>query len=929
MKQTVLTFIFGICIISFVSAQSGTIQGIIIDQKLGDPLIGATIRLVGTELGTATDIDGFFSLERVPAGTYSLQLSYVSFKTESLENVKVEDGKVTSIKFGMIEESETLQEVVVSSDKVRNNEIAILSEIKASMQVVSGISEQQIKRSNDGNAAQVVKRVPGITVVGERFINIRGLNARYNNVMLHNAITPSMETDIKSFSFDIIPAGQIERLLIFKSPSADLPGDFAGGVVKIFTKGIPDHNGLTLDYGVSFREGTTFNTFKQGQNGSLYWTGFNDGYQNLPKRFPASINNVINNPIALELAGKALKNNWESVSSTAVPDQKIGLTNNLRFSLGGVDIGNITSVNYSDSRTIYDINRGDYNEQNQGIESKIYNYQDLQYNRNIRVGLLHNWAAKFSPNHQIEWKNLFNQNSTGSYVARGGKNFESNYFPNSHSFDQVYKSIYSGQLVGTHKFDDEKWIVEWLAGYNRATREQPDYRRFRSDLDPDTEQSTLYVPFGAAQAFFLGRFSSDMLERTFSGQLNVTRKIGVVEIKAGGSYESKNRDFAARNLGYVRGSAFDFDNSLIDGTVTNLFNHVDSKTGIKIDEQTNPSDSYNSKNLLEAGYITFLAPLGKKLLFSGGVRLEHNEQTLLSNLIGGEPINLNYPVTKALPSATLSYNFNHKTVLKASYGITLNRPEFRELAPFAYYDFDYNYVYKGSPLSTAVVQNFDTRFEFYPSPFEVFNVALFYKNFKDPIESLVVPGSGSGGAKTFTFANAEKSINYGVEIELKKSFTNLTTSKFLGNFSTVFNATLIHSKVTLGNKISGGQSDNRPLQGQSPFIINAGLNYQDRDRGFQFNALYNVIGKRIFAVGFEGYPDLYEMPRNVIDITASKDLSPRLTIKAGISDLLNQPGRILQDGNQDQKWNPKNDQIIQQFAPGRLVQLGLSYKIGK
>lgn len=927
MRQTAHILFLLITGLSLVQAQKGTLQGIIQDQKLNEPLIGATVRVLGTEMGGVTDLDGFFSIEKVPAGSYSLEISYLSYKTETLTGITVEPDKITQIKLALVEASEVLQEVVVTADKIRNNEVAILSEIKASMQVVSGISEQQIKKSMDGNAAQIVRRVPGITIVADRFINIRGLNARYNNVMLHNAFTPSMETDVKSFSFDIIPAGQIERLLVFKSPSADLPGEFAGGLVKIFTKGIPDRNGLSVEYSAGFRQGTTFRDFYQPETGKWYWTGFNNGNVDLPKNFPSSINQVINNPIQLELAGKALKNNWVAFPAAAVPDQKINLTNNLRTRMGRVEIGNVTSLTYQDSRVLNQISRGDYNEQNNGIESRIYNYQDAQYNRNLRVGLLHNWAFKLSKNHQIEWKNLFNQNSTGSYVARSGKNFESNYIPNSHSFDQVYKNILSSQLVGNHSLNKDRSVVDWTFGYNRATRDQPDYRRYRSDFDESTGASSIYVPFGAAQAFFLGRFSSKMFEQTFSGNLNLTQKFKDIEFKIGGALENKNRDFDARNLGYVRGNAFSFDNDLINGNITELFNHIDNRKGIKIDEQTNPSDSYQSSNKLYAGYLTVLIPLSNKLSFSGGARLEHNNQSLESAQIGGAPISLNYPITKVLPSATLAYHFTHKALIRASYGITLNRPEFRELAPFAYYDFDYNYVYKGSPLRTAVVQNFDTRFEYYPTPFEVLNVALFYKNFSDPIESLVVPGSGSGGAKTFTFANAERSINYGIEVELKKSLSQWTGSEFIGKFSTLFNASLIRSEVTLGKEISNGQSDHRPLQGQSPFIVNAGLNYNDESQGLQINALYNVIGKRIFAVGFQGYPDLYEMPRNVLDLIITKELGDKIIFKAGVSDLFNQPGRILQDGNQDGKWSPVNDQVIQQFAPGRLLQLGVTYKM--
>ncbi len=924
MKQTAILIIL-ICQAFILQAQKGTLQGTILDSKNSDPLIGATVKIVNSDKGTATDIDGFFSIPNIEVGIYEIEISYVSFKTELLKNIKIEADKTTELKINLSEESKTLEEVVVTAEKVKNNEVAILSEIKTTMQVVSGISEQQIKRSLDGNAAQIVRRVPGITVVGDKFINIRGLNSRYNNVMLHNAITPSMETDVKSFSFDIIPANQIERMLIFKSPSADLPGDFAGGVVKIYTKGIPDKSGLTLDYSTSYRQGTTLQDFYQPEQGDFYWTGFNNGYADLPARFPSSINNVINNPIALELAGKSLKNNWVANRSQAVPDQKINLTNNIRFNLGSVLVGNTTSVSYNNSYTNFDINRGDYNEQFAGKESKIYNYQDRQYNRNIRVGVMHNWAFKSLNGNRIEWKNLFNQNSTGSYVNRSGKNFESNYNPNNHSFDQVYKYIYTSQLVGIQTNKKKDLSLEWTLGYNRAGRTQPDYRRYRSDLDVATGQSTLYVPFGAAQAFFLGRFSSYMTENTYSGNINLTKQFGDIQVKIGGLYEDKTRDFDARNLGYVRSSSNDFDYTLIENSITNLFNNI-NRTGIKIDEQTNPSDSYTSNNKLAAAYVTTLIPINNKLAFNAGVRFENNIQDLKSALIGGEPINLNYPITKLLPSANINYTFSSKTVLKSSYGQTLNRPEFRELAPFAYYDFDYNYVYKGSPLRTAIVQNLDTRLEHYPSPNEVISFAVFYKHFTDPIESLVVPGAGSGGAKTFTFGNAESSESYGAEIELKKSFYNLSHSPFINKLSTVLNATFIHSKVKLGS-IGSGQSDNRPLQGQSPYIINAGLTYNDMDRKLQVNLLYNVIGKRIFAVGFDGYPDLYEMPRNVIDLTINKELNSKVSIKLGISDALNAAANILQDGNNDKKWNVKNDQIIQSYRPGRLAQVGISYKI--
>lgn len=246
--------------------------------------------------------------------------------------------------------------------------------------------------------------------------------------MLHNAFTPSMETDVKSFSFDIIPSSQIDRLLVFKSPAAELPGEFAGGVVKIFTKNIPDQTSITFDYSTSFRQGTTFGDFDQPEQGKNYWTGFNNGYQSIPSSFPNKNLNFAT-PAELELAGRALRNNWTAQRTSAIPDQRYSLTGNFKLQAGNVRIGNVTALTYSDSRTAFEITRKDFNESNNNVQSVIYNYNDAQYNRNIRVGILHNWSVRFNENHSIDFKNLYNQLSNSSTVNRTGRNLESNFSP--------------------------------------------------------------------------------------------------------------------------------------------------------------------------------------------------------------------------------------------------------------------------------------------------------------------------------------------------------------------------------------------------------------------------------------------------------------------------------------------------------------------
>ena len=915
---------------SLAFAQTGTIRGTIKDSKNNEDLIGATVLIEGTTLGAATDVNGFFSIAKVPTGKVKLLLTYVAYKKKEIADVTVEADKITEVNTVMDDEAKLLQEVRIVGARQTNTEVSVISEIKASQNIVSGISSQQIARSLDRDAAQVVKRVPGITIVGDRFINIRGLNARYNNVMLHNAFTPSMETDVKSFSFDVIPSGQIDRLLIYKTPSADLPGEFAGGIVKIFTKNIPDQNSITLDYSLGVRQGTTFQNFSESKQGTGYWTSFNNGYLDLPRDFPKDIRSIENNPALLELTGRSLRNEWIPVKSSAMPDQRVSLTGNFKMSLGRIKIGNVTAVNFSESRLFNAVERNDYNIGAGNQIETLFEYDDKYNTRNNRVGALHNWSFRLNENHTIDFKNLFNQISTGRYVNRTGQDVAQNFRPNSNSFDQVYRGIYTGQLTGKHKLNGDKSVVDWVAGYNYSYRDQPDYKRYRADvLDPATGRSEIYIPIGQAQSFFLGRFSSEMRENGYTASANLTQKLGKgekeIEIKVGGFYESKDRSFKARNIGYVRSS--NFSPTLLAADVNTLFQNIRNDGGIKIGEQTNPNDSYTASNEQIAGYGLVNVPLNSKFNAIAGVRVEYNRQKMNSTFLGGAAARVDNPITSLLPSANLTYNFSEKMLLRAAYGMTVNRPEFRELAPFSFFDFDFNVVYEGNPqLKIAKVHNMDLRWELYPTPNEIISVAGFYKYFDSPIESTVDLGSTGVGSKTFVANNAKSAFSTGIEIEIKKGLANLGASKLLQNTSLLFNTALIYSRVDLGDK-GLGQSNNRPLQGQSPYIVNVGINYSEPKKDLQINLLYNVIGRRIIAVGFEAYPDLYEMPRNVLDLTFSKGIKERWTIKGGVQDILNQPFRILQDANKDNKFDNSTDLTVQRYNLGQLFSLGFAYRI--
>lgn len=909
----------------------GSVGGTITDAKTGEAIIGANVVIAGTTTGTATDIEGKFLLTNLAAGTYTLQVSYVTYKTITIPDVVIENAKRLTIDASLNEESTELGEVVVRGTRQTDTDFDLLRTIKESKVIAVGISSEQISKTLDRDAAQVLRRVPGITIKGDQFVQVRGLSERYNAVLLHNTYAPSVETDVRSFSFATLPSSQLDRVIVYKSPAADIPGDFGGGVVKVYTKSIPEENSFVVDYSTQYRAGTTFGDYYGQKKDNLHFTGFNSGAYDLPAAFPKDVNNVHNSD-NLVTVGRSLPNTWAPVKGTAIPDQRLSLTFNRKFNIGKVQVGNITAVNYSNTYSIFNVQRGDYTSSNGTIDQN-FGYNDVQYNQQVRTGFLFNWAFKFSPKHLIEFKNLYNQSANDQYVDRTGTGISEG--QQNGSFDKVYRGIYSGQLMGTHDLFNDRTKVEWVAGYNKSNRDQPDYRRYRSNVDGSTGQISVIVP-NTSDPNFLGRFYAKMDETAYSGGLSVKQLFNTEnpllspEIKIGGFYEHKERSFAARNIGYKRSSAT-LDPSIEHLPIGELMEpqNINNQGGLAIGEISYRKNSYNAQNDLLAGYVMGSIPVGSKIKLDAGVRVENNIQQLHSfDDFTGMPVNPKYDITRVLPSANVSYNFSDRSLVRAAYGETLNRPEFRELAPFSFYDFNFNFLYVGNPaLKTAKIQNVDLRYEFFPSKGELLTVGGFYKNFKDPIEFIVDINSPGGGLKNVYYNNAQSATSYGVEVELKKSLQGLTGSQIIDKINVLVNASLIKSKISIPDNLAAGQDNNRPMQGQAPYVVNAALFYNNEETGWQINALYNVIGKNIAFVGNENYRTVYLMPRSVVDLTFSKQLGERVQLKGGISDLLNQPMLFLQDGNGNGKLERKTDQVIQSYKPGQVFSIGFSFRI--
>jgi hypothetical protein len=939
-------------------AQTGTIRGTIKDAKTKESLIGCTVRIDGTQLGGTTDIDGSFTIQSVPSGTQKVVISYISYQTKEIPNVRVESGNTTTIDTELDEEGKSLQEVVVRASKATNTEIAVITEVKQIKALAVGISAAQIQKSQDRDAAAAIRRVPGVSILDNRFVLIRGLGSRYNSVLINDVIAPSTEVETRSFSFDIIPSNILDRMIVYKSGSAELPGDFAGGIVKIYTKRRPSSNFIDVGLTFGYRPGTTGEQAQSHQRGGLSALGLWSPKQTIPTSFPTRSGdfNALGAPQRAAYA-QLLPNSWGLTNVSVMPDIRFALNTGRRFDMGTVQVSNLTSINYSLTNQITNIDLRVY--ENGAVANSInQDYKDASYARQSRLGLLHNWSLRFSPAFTLEWKTLFNQLGNQETVVRQGQNFDSNADIRSYSQRFENRSIATTQISGDHQLN-ELSKLNWIAGYGYSGRWEPDWKRARYQAPLNSGENgvyTLVTPL-SPNPIDVGRFYSKLNEQTFSLIGNYDHTFGNPtdrepgHLKAGIYAEQRVRDYSARFYGYNSIPGTTSDGAIIQqqpiGSIFSPANVSGQPGGFSLLDGTSDLDSYQGGNTYGAAYVSGDFNLGSRTNVTMGLRGEYNIQDLKIQRLGVDQQLVNRRIFSPLPSLNVTHKLTDKHSVRLAYSATVNRPELRELAPFQYFDFNLLAVVTGNTeLTTATIQNLDLKWEFYPSPNELISVTGFYKHFRNPIESFLLP---TGNGFSYTFINAPSARNFGVEVEMRKGFSQ-SGSKFLQNLQVVANGSLIDSRVTLGDFVRAPDATStvidvplkdladrtRPLANQSPYLINAGVYYQEPNSGLQWNVLYNIYGPRIFAVGTRNNPTIYELPRHAIDLNISKTFNQKIDIRLGIQDILNQATRYAQDfngnGRVDRDLTSQSvnaDQIFRRFRRGQYVTLTGVYTFGR
>lgn len=937
-------FIIFTCSFISLNAQNGSIKGIVSDSTNKAILNKVNIVIKENQNGTSPDINGKFTLENVTPGIYTIEITYTGYRKEVVEKVVVNTGSATDIgTIYLIKEAVTLTRFSIKAKpRATATMKAAVQDVKKNDNVVSIIGSEEMNKTQTPDAAKAAARVPGVTLMENRFIMLRGLSQRYNSVQINNINAPSTEVDRRAFSFDLVPASMLDRIMVFKSGAAELAGDFAGGVIKLYTKANVEKDFMIYNIGFGYRLNTTFKSHLNNNiGGTTDYFGFDNGNRALPNSFPSSFSNL-SNSVRISY-GKELKNNYQLNSTFAPLDFGMGFGFGKNIKIGKkMKLYTVNNIGYSTNYQFASLKRYRYQNDQTEYVRQMFNYTDDNYTIESKLNLLSNWILNINKNSSILFRNMFNQIGENETTVRTGVNPTerlTDEFKN-YGFHYTSRSIYFGQLEGSHKMNAIGDRLTYTVGYSKINRNEPDYRRFRTYRTGGSNEPYTLIDPPSASLFDAARFYSTLKENTISGSINYDINLATkrdssknIVIKTGIYAENKSRDFNARWFGYVYNGNGSMKEDILRQPIDQIFRpeNINGTAGFRPAEGTNPNDKYSASNQLMAGYAGITIPT-RRMNTSFGLRAEYFSQ-VLNSATQTSPVKVELNNLNLLPSFNTTYILRNDTIssqFRLAYSRTVNRPEFRELAPFVYYDFMYDVNIVGNPdLKSATIDNVDLRYEYYPTSSETISVGLFYKNFKNPIENYVQP---IGLSQQFTLQNAKKATNFGAELEIRKSLDNVSQNAFLKRISLVMNASLIYSQVDLGSDSTLSQAKTRPLQGQSPYIVNFAIFYSKdiNKKKMDINLAYNIFGKRIAYVGNTIFPTVYEMPRHAIDLTFSRELSKKTTIKFGISDVLNYKNRLWQDTNGDGKIDynkDRTDHELLSYQRGQLFTFGLSYKI--
>ncbi len=965
-SRTILTFLFLTLITSeIIPQEGGVLTGTIVDKQNGEALIGTNVFLEGTNLGAATDIEGAYRIANVPPGTYNLIVSMIGYSKVTVTGVQVKSGEVSKYDISLAAETIETDEVVITAEMILDNEASLLKNRQKSISVSDAISSEEISRSGSSNAGDAMNKVTGASVIGGKYVYVRGLGERYSSTQLNGSELPSADPDKKSFQLDLIPGNMLNNIITIKTFTPDKPGTFTGGLVDITLKSYPEAFSFQVSGSTGYNSVATGNDkFILGNSGGTDWLGFDDGTRKLPGALNGGSidiprpNGVSTKDGALELdkISKSFNTFMAPVKSNAPLNSSFNISTGNTLHLNETSsIGYFGSLTWGQSYSLIDNGEvGRYKlvgnlSDVTGLEAE-FKGTDLKGTRSVDWGGIGNLAYKNSSLGEIKFSYMRTQSasSTGRYLL-GVRDRDRSTTLSTTTFETrviswVERALDNYQLNGEHVLSSLGDIkLDWKASYSINQQDEPDQRYFFNifNVQPD---GSLFYSFDGANTQPISRYFRDLEEKNTSGQIDFTVPFRVwdnqsANVKTGFFYSHVNREYNQRRFDYLmNGLRFNDYNGDIDllfqdvGIIdsTSRPNSPNRWFGITIDNEAvkDSTNYFRGKSDVNAAYVMIDLPLINKLRFIGGARLETTD--IASRTLDTQDAEGNLNNTDILPSINLIYSIDETMNLRLAYTNTIARPTFRELAPYLSFEFVGDFLYRGNPnLKRTLVTNYDIRWEWFLNPGEILAVSGFYKDFTDPIESFIDP-TFSDDNTLRSVKNVDNARVYGLEFEFRKGLGFITS--FLDNFALGTNLSLVESKTKLTEqelvekKANGDPNPDteRPFVGQSPYLFNLNLTYGNIETNTSAGIYYYLFGDRLFVTGRHATPDVYERGYGALDVKATQGIGDHFELSLSAKNLLNPLQKFsyeLDNGKVNREF------IYTAYKKGISLALSVSYKL--
>lgn len=936
MKKKIL-FLFLTVAFQASFAQSA-ISGLVMDGDFNEPLAFANVIVrekgqTQSTLGSITDFEGRYSIIVKSEGIYEVEFSYLGYETKVISDVEVGTNDEVQVNVTLNPSSNQLEEVVITVSAKKNNEAAVLAIQKGAITLLDGLSAQTMKKSGDGDVAAAIKRIPGVSVQGGKFVYVRGLGDRYSKTLLGNVEVPGLDPDRNTLQLDVFPTNLIDNILISKSASADLPADFTGGLVDVILKDFSAIPEYSVSVSAGYNTSTNFKNAPTLPDYSLNALSFDSGANELP------FNSVVDFPRPVNV------NNAQQeaflISSTNAFTKQMGVSrenNFMDYSIGGtasnqynisekVSIGFIASMNYKLDTDYYEsvVNRSVAvrNGEQQDFDGQEGELGSIQ---SIASGLLGISVKTGS----------FKHNATILAIRSGESNgfdgiiedyIENPYSGITNTMTHTEREILTVPFSGAYRLSD-KFSFDWKFAPSVVRVRDIDFRKSVFNVlnngNKIIDNSSTALPL---------RLWRDLEEYGVSAKADLKYDFKLFgkagnKLKIGVAYNTKDREFGTDlfSIGY-RGNSMD-----LDGNYDNILNssfvwNATRDTGSFVIGDYQPTNQYEAQNETVGAYLSTELNVSEKLKATLGVRYEQYNVLYSGQDVSGEVYNDEefIDVQDFYPSANFIYSVDEDTNIRASYSMTTARPSFKENSAANIYDPITERFFVGNvDLKPTYIDNFDVRWEHYGKENRFMAISGFYKSFENPIEinyfDVTTPN-------TLIARNTEEAIVYGVELEMRNSLYSNDNYRVSFNI----NSSLIVSKLEMSeNELIARQSvagdreidTFRKLQGQSPYLVNAGITYDLFESDFEAGLFYNVQGRALQVIGVGQFPDVFTEPFHSLNLNASKRFgeNKKKTLTLKVDNLLNDAieSRFDYFGN--------TDFIFSSLNPGVNVSLAFGYK---